>query len=132
MAFDKWIIRNGMLVVGSAAFIGAIVLIGSIVFSPAKHLEGTIIEKIYVPAETKVGATPYMGMRQKPYNVTVAMEEQWIAIVRTDRGDTLKVHCHPGHHAVKNVGDRIKFREYEGSLIHIDYFAHGEEESGDQ
>ncbi len=132
MTAREWINKNGSLVVGLTGFVGGIVLIGSLVFSPAEHLEGTIIEKIYVPAETKAGPTPYMGLRQRPYNVTVAMEEQWIAIVRTDRGDTLKVHCHPGHHAVKNVGDRIKFREYEGSLIHIDYFAHGEEEDGDQ
>lgn len=132
MTAREWINKNGMLVIGSAGFIGAIVLIGSFVFAPAEHLEGTIIEKIYVPAERKVGPTPYGGVRRRPYSVTVVPEEQWIAIVLTERGDTLKVHCHPGHHAVKNVGDRIKFREYEGSLIHIDYFAHGEEEDGDQ
>jgi hypothetical protein len=60
--------------------------------------------------------------------ITTAAEEQWIAIVKTDTGDTLKVHCHASHYQDKNVGDMITFNRYDGHLFHIDYFAHNEEE----
>jgi hypothetical protein len=67
-------------------------------------------------------------MRRGQNFVKAVKEEQWIAVVRTNAGDTLTVHLQPNHYGMKNVGDRIRFREYQGSLIHIRYFAHGEEE----
>ena len=96
-------------------------------FSPPIHLQGKIVEKIFVPAHTVTGG-PYGGNRRGNYMITTAAEEQWIAIVTTDSGDTLKVHCHASHYEDKNVGDMITFNKYDGHLFHIDYFAHNEEE----
>ncbi len=96
-------------------------------FSPPVHLQGKIVEKIFVPAHTVTGG-PYGGNRRGNYMITTAAEEQWIAIVKTDTGDTLKVHCHASHYQDKNVGDMITFNRYDGHLFHIDYFAHNEEE----
>jgi hypothetical protein len=96
-------------------------------FSPPVHLQGKIVEKIFVPAHIVTGG-PYGGNRRGNYMITTAAEEQWIAIVTTDSGDTLKVHCHASHYEDKNVGDMITFNRYDGHLFHIDYFAHNEEE----
>jgi hypothetical protein len=120
----------------SGYWIGAIVLASvvtlvlvsyDLLFSKPDHLKAKVIEKIYVPAYTVSGGT-YSGMRRGNYGVTTQKEEQWIAIVKTDEGDTLKVHCHISHYEKTEIGDEIKFNKYEGHLFHIHYFAHNEEE----
>ena len=98
-----------------------------LLFSAPDHIKGVVIEKIFVPARAVTGAAPG-GMRRSGYSITSQKEEQWIAVVRMENGDTLKVHCHPGHYKAKNVGDVIHFKKYEGKLLHIEYFAHNEEE----
>ncbi len=98
-----------------------------LLFSKPDHLKGVIVEKIYVPAHTYSGG-PYGGSRRGNYTITTAQEAQWIAIVKTEKGDTLKVHCHSSHYENTNVGAIIHFKKYEGHLFHVDYFAHNEEE----
>jgi hypothetical protein len=95
--------------------------------SKPDHLLGKVIEKIYVPAYTVSGGT-YSGIRRGNYGITTQKEEQWIAIVKTGEGDTLKVHCHISHYQNTKIGEAIKFNKYEGHLFHIQYFAHNEEE----
>ena len=91
------------------------------------HQQGKVIEKIFVPAHV-VSGNQYSGMRGSSYKVTTATEEQWIAIVKTNSGDTVKVHYHSSHYQNTNVGDLIRFNKYDGHLFHIDYLAHNEEE----
>ena len=98
-----------------------------LLFSAPDHRTGVVIEKIFVPASSVTGSGAG-GMKRGNYSVTSQKEEQWIAIVKMEDGDTLKVHCHPGHYKAKNVGDIIHFKKYEGKLLHIEYFAHNEEE----
>ncbi len=128
MISKEWINRNGTLTITLIAVVLFTVFVGSFVIDPPEHLEGIVVEKIYVPSQLVVGDTPTGGMRRGQNFVKAVKEEQWIAIVRTNAGDTLTVHLQPNHYGMKNVGDRIRFREYQGSLIHIRYFAHGEEE----
>ncbi|MFM9836856.1 MAG: hypothetical protein ACKVOQ_01255 [Cyclobacteriaceae bacterium] len=120
----------------SSYWIGAIVLASvvtlalvsyDLLFSKPDHLQAKVIEKIYVPAYIVSGGT-YSGMRRGNYGITTQKEEQWIAIVKTNEGDTLKVHCHISHYEKTEIGDVIKFNKYEGHLFHIQYFAHNEEE----
>ena len=91
------------------------------------HQQGKVIEKIFVPAHT-VSGNQFSGMPKTSYKIATATEEQWIAIVKTGSGDTLKVHCHLSHYQNTNVGDLIRFSKYDGHLFHIDYLAHNEEE----
>jgi len=129
--FRNWVRRNGMLTFGLLGCLVVTMLVGSFVFDPPDHLQGIVIEKIHVPSRIKVGDTPYGGVRRGRYYIHAVQEEQWIAVVRTVKGDTLTVHCHPDHYGNKNIGDPIRFREYQGSLVHVRYFAHGEEEGTD-
>lgn len=99
-----------------------------LLFSKPDHLQGTIIEKIFVPAHIVSGPTPYGGARRGNYFVTVQKDDQWIAIVKMETGDTLTVHCLSKHYQTKNVGDAIHFKRYEGEHFHIKYFAHNVEE----
>jgi hypothetical protein len=114
-----------------AAILVCVVVLGlfsyDLLFSKPGHVQGKVIEKIYVPPYTVSGGN-YIGVRRGNYGVTTQKEEQWIAIVRTDEGDTLRVHCHVSHYEKTNIGDVIKFNKYEGHLFHISYFAHNEEE----
>ncbi len=115
---------------GIVAFVlvlGVGVFLYDLMFSKPEHLKGVIIEKIFVPAHTYSGG-PYGGNRRGNYTITTQQEEQWIAIVKTDKGDTLKVHCHSSHYESTDVGNTIYFKKYEGHLLHVDYFTHNEEE----
>ncbi len=99
-----------------------------LLFSAPDHQQGTIIEKIFIPARSVTGATPYGGVKRGNYSITAQQEEQWIALVKMENGEILKVHCLPGHYNAKNVVDLIHFKKYKGKFLHIDYFAHNEEE----
>ena len=121
----KAYIPGGILIVVIA---GLVFFAYDLLFSKPDHLQGTIIEKIFVPARIVSGDTPYGGARRSNYFITTQKEEQWIAIVKMERGDTLQVHCMPKHYHTKNVGDVIHFKKYEGKHFHIKYLAHNEEE----
>src|SRR5882672_8116212 len=103
---------------------GMLVLGYDLLFSKPDHRQGTIIEKIYIPASTASGVTPVGGARRANYFVTTQKQEQWIAIVKTESGEVLQVHCLPDHYKSREVGDPIHFKKYEGKLLHIKYFAH--------
>lgn len=90
-----------------------------LLFSKPDHLEGRVIEKIFVPAHIVSEPTPYGGARRGNYSVTIQKDEQWIAVVKMETGDTLTVHCLPKHYQTKNVGDVIHFKRYEGKHFHI-------------
>ena len=99
-----------------------------ILFSAPRHLEGTLIEKIFVPART---ATTLSGGHKTYPGVKVERVDQWIGIVKMESGDTLIVHCLMDHYNKKNVGDILHFKRYEGEHLHIQYLAHNEEEDSD-
>jgi len=98
-----------------------------LLFSAPGHQQGTVIEKIFVPARSVTGAAPG-GIKRGNYSITGQKEEQWIAIVKMENGEIVQVHCHPDHYKAKSVGDVMHFKKYEGKLLHIRYFAHNEEE----
>ena len=112
--------------------ISAIVVVSyvayDILFSAPDHLQGTIIEKIFVPAHNVTAATPYAGVRRSTYSITAQKEEQLIAIVKMENGDTVQVHCIASHFQLKNEGDVLHLKKYEGKHFHIKYFSHSEGE----
>jgi hypothetical protein len=118
-------ILGGVIII---AMISSGYVVYDLLFSPPDHIEGIIIEKVFVKAKYTSGATPYGGVKRSKYFVTHQKDAQWVAIVKTTNGDTVKVHCEPDHYKTKNIGDVIHFKKYEGHLVHIDYFAHNEEE----
>ncbi len=125
MADIKSYIPGGILILVIA---GLVFFAYDLLFSKPEHLEGMILEKIFVPAHASSGVTPYGGVRRSAYSITTHKEDQWIAIVKMENGDTLQVHCMSKHYRTKNVGDAIHFKKYEGQHFHIKYFAHSEEE----
>jgi hypothetical protein len=116
----------GILLLISLVVIGLITK--DVLFAKPEHEQGIIIEKIFVPGRMVSGHTPYGGAKRSKYFVTHQKQDQWVAIVKMDAGDTVKVHCMIDHYNSKNVGDVLRFKKYDGHLVHIDYFAHNEEE----
>jgi len=56
------------------AIVGLLVVVGiDSLFSPPVHLQGKIVEKIFVPAHTVTGG-PYGGNRRGNYMITTAAE----------------------------------------------------------
>ncbi len=111
-----------------SSIVGVSYIAYDILFSAPDHLQGTIIEKIFIPAHNVTAATPYSGVRRSTYSISVQKEEQWIAIVKMENGDTVQVHCKASHYKLKNEGDMLHFKKFEGKHFHIKYFAHREEE----
>jgi len=67
--------------------------------------------------------------RSYKYIVQTQKYHQWVAIVKADDGDTIKVHCNSAHFEVTNIGDTLRFKEYKGDVFGIDYLAHSEEDT---
>ena len=68
--------------------------------------------------------------RRYDYIITTEQHQQWIAFVKMDDGQVLKVNCHSDHYEKKQVGDTVQFKEYIGELLGIDFFSHNEEDEG--
>lgn len=101
-----------------------------LMFSPPIIMEGVVVEKTFVDKHM-LGApsiTPYNRYKSYNYVVQAQKHEQWIAFVKTDDGKVLKVHCTSDHYDQKQIGDKMRFKEYTGGLFGIDYFAHNEED----
>jgi len=128
MKASIWIwIKGGLLII-------TITLIGLVIydqlFSPPKVHDGIIIHKVYIPTNTAgTNVLPYSGYRTYKYVIQSQKYHQWIAIVKTDDGDTLKIHCTSNHYNQKNIGDTLLFKEYKGDLFGIDYLSHSEEDT---
>jgi len=124
MGFIK---TNITLILALAVFVIVLFFVYDLLFSPPDHLQGELVEKIYVPGRNTM-ATPYAGALRSNYFISAQRDEQWIAIVKVGASGTLIVHCKSDQYKSTKVGDVIRFRKYEGSHFHIKYFAHNEEE----
>lgn len=113
------------------AIVGAFSLVVyDVLFSQPVVLRGVIVDKLHVPSKNSSGQNilPYMKYKSYDYVVTSQTEEQWIAFVKTNDGQILKVNCHIHHYNDTQVGDTLQFKEYTGEIFHIDYFSHNEED----
>ena len=114
--------------VAIVAIPGAIVY--DVLFSKPLVMQGVVVDKIHVPekSQSAQNITPYMKYKSHDYIVTSQKEEQWIAFVKTEEGQILKVNCHVHHYEQTQLGDTLRFKEYTGDVFHIDYFSHNEED----
>lgn len=111
--------------------VGAVIFTYDLLFSKASVHKGVIVEKIYIPSKNSSGPNALnYGSRYKTYkyNITVKNDHQWIALVKADDGDTLKVSCKSDHYATKGVGDTLLFKEYRGKMFKVEYFSHNDED----
>ncbi|NOT74647.1 MAG: hypothetical protein HOP08_06940 [Cyclobacteriaceae bacterium] len=106
----------------------AIFFANDILNSKPSHMQGVIVEKLFVAKKGTNVAGPYGGTIRTNYFIQTQKEEQWIARVVMETGDTLIVHCLPSHYSTKQIGDIMHFKRYEGEHLHIQFFAHNEEE----
>ncbi|MFZ2906843.1 MAG: hypothetical protein WAZ98_11620 [Cyclobacteriaceae bacterium] len=101
-----------------------------VLFSKPLVMRGVIVDKIHFPGKSQSGQNilPYMKYKSNDYIITAQQEEQWIAFVKTNDGQILKVNCHLHHYEQTQIGDTLRFKEYTGEIFHIDYFSHNEED----
>jgi len=100
-----------------------------ILFSPPTTQEGTITELLYIKGHNVATYTPYQGRKVGDHAIVVARDEQYIAIVKSDKGELFQVHFKTKEHYDQlKVGDRLKYKKYEGQMFHIRYFAHYEDQ----
>jgi hypothetical protein len=114
-----------------SATLTVLALLGyDIFFSKPLIMQGIIVDKVYMPSKNAAGPNvlPYMRYKSYDYMVTSEKHEQWIAFVKTEQGQILKVNCHSHHYEQKHVGDTLHFKEYIGEIFGIDYFSHNEED----
>jgi hypothetical protein len=98
-----------------------------ILFSPPTTQEGTISELLFIEAKNVATYTPYQGRKVGDHAIVVAKDDQYIAVVRGDDGKDFQVHCTADHYKQLKVGDKLKYKKYEGQTFHIRYFAHYED-----
>lgn len=123
---------NALKVGGLLAALAVIVVVFyDQLFSKPKIHQGIIIDKIEIPKNKVAGlhVLPYGGSRSYKYTISSEKYHQWIALVKSDDNDTLKVHCSSDHFFNRDIGDTILFKEYKGDLLKIDYLIHSEEDT---
>ena len=98
-----------------------------ILFSPPTTQEATIKELLFLEGHNVATYTPYNGRKVGDHAIVVAKDAQYIAIVENDKGEPFQVHCTKEHFDKLKVGDRLKYKKYEGQTFHIRYFAHYED-----
>jgi hypothetical protein len=93
-------------------------------------MKGVVVDKVYIPQKNSAGQNvlPYMRYKSYDYVVSTEKHEQWIAFVKLNDGQVLKVNCHSHHYEQKQIGDTLHFKEYIGEIFGIDYFSHNEED----
>jgi len=106
------------------------VIVYDVLFSKPLIMRGVVVDKVHVPekGQSAQNITPYMKYKSHDYIVSAQKEEQWIAFVKTEEGQILKVNCHIHHYEQTQLGDTLQFKEYTGDIFHIDYFSHNEED----
>jgi hypothetical protein len=115
-----------------AVFLIAVFFIYDLLFSRPSIHKGIIVEKIFVPSKN-VGSGYALSYaktsRTYKYSITAQRHEQWIAFVKDEDGNVLKVNCQSGHYEKKNVGDTLLFKEYRGQVFKVEYFSHNDEDT---
>ena len=112
----------GVIIFGAAGIL--LWISWDILFSPPTTQEGTITELLYIEARNVATYTPYQGRKVGDHAIVVAKDDQYIAIVQSESGDHFQVHCTKEHYDQLKVGDKLKYKKYEGQTFHIRYFAH--------
>ena len=98
-----------------------------ILFSPPTTQDGTITELLVIEGKNVATYTPNQGRKVGDHAIVVSKDEQYIAVVRGDDGNDFQVHCTEEHYKQLKVGDKLKYKKYEGQTFHIRYFAHYED-----
>ena len=115
---------------GALAFCSAGLLVWitwDIISSPPTTQEGTIKELLSLQGHNVATYTPYQGRKVGDHAIVVAKDAQYIAIVTDGKGGDFQVHCTKEHYDQLKVGDKLKYKKYEGQTFHIRYFAHYED-----
>ncbi|MGC4023350.1 MAG: hypothetical protein QM734_16090 [Cyclobacteriaceae bacterium] len=126
---------NLISIVKGVTLIGLLIFLGVVtydqLFSEPKIHKGIILHKTFIPERNAnaPNVLPYGSYKAYKYTIQSQKFHQWIAIVKADDGDTLKVHCTSDHYEQKVEGDTLLFKEYRGNLFGIDYLSHIEEDT---
>jgi hypothetical protein len=95
--------------------------------SPPTMQEGTVTELLFIDSHDVASYTPYSGRKIGDQAIVVVKDAQYIAVVKDDKGNHFQVHCTKEHYDQLAVGDKLKYKRYEGKMFHIRYFAHYED-----
>jgi hypothetical protein len=113
-----------------AAFFITVYFIYDALFSKPTIHKGIIVEKIFVPGKSVAGPNTMAGTRYRSFKYVISAKSnhQWIALVKDEEGQLLKVNCKSDHYEKKNVGDTLLFKEYRGEVFKVEYFSHNDED----
>ena len=78
-----------------AIFFGMTFFTYDVLFSPPSIHKGVVIEKIFVPGKNVAGPNMVTGSRYRTYkyNIYAKKNHQWVAFVKDETGQVLKVNC---------------------------------------
>lgn len=128
--FSRKVPIAGMLMF--LAFIGMIIFIYDLLFSAPTLHKGVIVEKIFIQSKN-VASPNAMNYTNKyktyKYNISAKSSDQWVALVKSDEGDTIRVNCKSDHYNSASVGDTMLFKSYKGKIFKIEYFSHNDEDA---
>ncbi|MEQ9415208.1 MAG: hypothetical protein RIF39_15340 [Cyclobacteriaceae bacterium] len=101
--------------------------VSDLLFDKSEIHEGIIVSMEHIPGKMQTGQY-HMGSKSRPQLVTSQARDRWIATVKMDDGNLVKVNCKVHHFENKEVGGVLRFKSFEGGSLGVQYFAHNEEE----
>jgi len=113
-----------------AIFFVMVFFIYDLLFSHPSIHKGIIVEKIFVPAKSVAGPNAMTGSHYRTYKYSISTKnhQQWIAFVKDEAGQVLKVNCKSDHYERKAIGDTLLFKEFRGEIFKVEYFSHNDED----
>jgi hypothetical protein len=113
-----------------AIFFVMVFFIYDLLFSHPSIHKGIIVEKIFVPAKSVAGPNAMTGSHYRTYKYSISTKnhQQWVAFVKDEAGQVLKVNCKSDHYERKAIGDTLLFKEFRGEIFKVEYFSHNDED----
>lgn len=92
---------------------------------PTIH-EGTIVKMEHLAGKHQTGVY-HLGSKSRPQLISASSRDRWIATVQLENGSVAKVDCKKHHFENKQIGQKLRFKEFPGGTLEIKYFAHNDE-----
>lgn len=107
--------------------LGASWVVYDLLFDKPEIHEGTIVKMEHIPGKMQSG-TYHLGSKSRPQLISASSRDRWVASVQMSDGQLVKVDCKKHHFKNKEVGHTLRFKEFTGGSLEIQYFSHNDEE----
>lgn len=102
-------------------------IVYDLLFDKPEVHEGIIVRMEHIPGKLQSGVY-HLGSKSRPQLISASSRDRWVATVKMEDGSMAMVDCKKHHFDNKEVGHALRFKEFPGGSLEIQYFSHNDEE----